>query len=343
MTAIKRTMHPIFRALINVFIAMIGAYGLSVTGFLVLRLVGEQWIIVEIFNSFAHLLFIPAFVLIPLCLLIRRFRLIVVLIPPVVAFLLSYSIFFTQRSTNADPDAPKIHILTYNLKSQTENLDSSIAIIRDSDADVVALQELSEEAAAILAETFVDEYPNQALHPQPGEPVPGQGILSRYPIISDEYWRIYLGHQKVAIEINEQLVTLYNLHPIHPLTPNGIPRRAEEITELLNRAANDSGPLMIVGDFNMTDQSADYGRITTSYADTYREVGWGMGFTFPDFSTQSAIPGGVSTLGFIRPLARIDYVFHNEGFQAVDAIVWSSSGGSDHRPLRATLALARAE
>lgn len=79
----------------------------------------------------------------------------------------------------------------------------------------------------------------------------------------------------------------------------------------LRLAANDSGPLMIVGDFNMTDQSADYGQITARYADTYREIGWGMGFTFPDFSTLSAIPGSVSGLGFIRPLARIDYVFHD--------------------------------
>lgn len=339
MTAIKRTTPPIFRALINVFIAMIGAYGLSVTGFLALRLVGEQWTIIEIFNSFAHLLFLPAFVFIPLCLLMRRFRLIVVLIPPVVAFLLSYSVFFTPRSSNAPPDALQIHILTYNLKSQTENLDAAVTVIRDADADVVALQELSEEASAILAETLAESYPHQALHPQLGEPIPGQGILSRYPISSDEYWRMYLGHQKVTLEINEQAVTLYNSHPIHPLTPNGIPRRAEEISELLNRAVNDNGPLIIAGDFNMTDQSVDYWRIAARYMDVYREVGWGMGFTFPDFSIHSAIPGRISALGFIRPLARIDFIFHNADFQAVEARVWSSSGGSDHRPLYATLAL----
>lgn len=72
----------------------------------------------------------------------------------------------------------QFHILTYNLKSQTENLNSSIAIIRDSDADVVALQELSEEASAIFAETFAENYPYQALHPQPDEPDSGAGRSS---------------------------------------------------------------------------------------------------------------------------------------------------------------------
>ena len=96
---------------------------------------------------------------------------------------------------------------------------------------------------------------------------------------------------------------------------------------------------MIVGDFNMTDQSDDYWRIAARYRDTYREVGWGMGFTFPDFSMVRAIPGRLSMLNFIRPMARIDYVFHNDDFQAVEAHVWPSSGGSDHRPLYAVLAL----
>jgi endonuclease/exonuclease/phosphatase (EEP) superfamily protein YafD len=326
-------MTPLFRAFSNLFIAMTGAYGLSVTGFLALRLVGEQWTIVEIFNSFAHLLFLPAFVLIPLCLLMRRFRLIVVLIPPVVAFLLSYSVFFTPRSSSAPPDALQIHLLTYNLKSQTQNLDLAIAVIHDADADVVALQELSEEAAATFAETFAESYPYQALHPQPGEPIPGLGILSRYPITADEYWRIYFGQQRLGIEINERDITLYNVHAMFPFAPNGFVQRHQEIVEILERARSETTPTIIAGDLNMTDQSPDYGLILANYADVHREIGWGMGFTFPDFQT------AIRRLSFIPPLARIDYVFHSADFQAVEARVWSSSGGSDHRPLYATLAL----
>jgi vancomycin resistance protein VanJ len=338
MTPNKSTNNLFFRAFSNALAALIGAYGLSVSGFLALRLlVGEQWLIIEVFNSFAHALFMAAFVLIPIILVIRRFRLILVLIPPVIAFLLSYSVFFTPRSSSAPPETPQIHIITYNLKSQTENLDASIDIIRDSGADVVALQELSEQASAILAETFAEAYPNQALHPQPGEPIPGQGILSRLPITEDDYWRIYFGQQRVSLTLDEREIALYNAHAAFPFGPNGFTYRHQEIMDILERAGRESTPLIIVGDLNMTDQSADYGRITSIYRDVQREIGLGMGFTFPDYRMVNP------TLSFIPPLARIDYIFHNDDFEAIETRVWPSSGGSDHRPLAATLALVSQE
>ncbi len=324
------------KRLSSVVWTLIDIYSIFVTLGLILRLVISGTVI-ETFNSVAHMLFVPAFVLIPLSLLARRFRLIVVLVPPVVAFLLSYGVLFTLRSSSAAPDAPKIHVLTYNLKSQTENLDSSIAIIRDSDADVVALQELSEQASAIFAETFAESYPYQALHPQPGEPIPGQGVLSRYPITSDEYWRIHFGQQRVSLLIGEYDITLYNAHAAFPFVPNGFQYRHQEIMDILERAESETTPVIIAGDLNMTDQSADYQRILANYADVQREIGWGMGFTFPDYRMVNP------TLSFIPPLSRIDYIFHNAGFHTVDTDVWPSSGGSDHRPLRATLALARDE
>jgi len=332
MTPNKTSKPPFFRALGNLMVVLIGAYGLSVTGFLILRLlVGGT--IIEIFNSFAHLLFMMAFILIPICLLMRRFRLIIVLIPPLAAFLLSYGVFFTPRSASAAPDAPQIHVLTYNLKSQTENLDSAIAVIREVNADVVALQELSEEASAILAETFVDSYPYQALHPQPGEPIPGLGFFSRLPITSDEYWRIYFGQQRVTLALGERDIAFYNAHAVFPFGPNGFKFRHEEFSDILGRATLETLPTIIAGDLNMTDQAADYWRILSEFHDAQREVGWGMGFTFPDYEMVNP------ALSFVPPLARIDYVFHGDDFQALETHVWPSSGGSDHRPLYARLAL----
>ncbi len=105
----------------------------------------------------------------------------------------------------------------------------------------------------------------------------------------------------------------------------------------VERAQHDSGPIIIVGDFNMTDQSDDYKLITSHYLDTYREVGWGLGFTFPDFTFASASPVPHNLLP-LRPVVRLDYLFHNTSIQALDAHVWNSSGGSDHRPVFAEFA-----
>lgn len=103
---------------------------------------------------------------------------------------------------------------------------------------------------------------------------------------------------------------------------------------MLLLSQKDDGAVILLGDFNTTDLDENYRRITTNYQDAFREVGWGLGFTNPDWSTEQAREG----LPFISLYQRIDYVFYNRAFTALDARVWPSSGGSDHRPLYVVLA-----
>ncbi|HEX2622526.1 MAG TPA: endonuclease/exonuclease/phosphatase family protein, partial [Phototrophicaceae bacterium] len=218
------------------------------------------------------------------------------------------------------------------------------ALIRDTGADVVALQEVSAAAADYFNQNLKDLYLYRAFHSSADEPVIGQGILSRYPILNDDYWRnnqlpVRLGHQRVQLQIQGQTVNLYNTHPIHPIFKAGqifnVDLRTTEIQSVLDRANQDIGAVIIVGDFNMADQSDDYQHITSQYADTFREVGWWMGFTFPDFLSPNAAPGGKFALP-VRPVVRLDYIFHNDALLPVQAQVWRTSGGSDHRPVLAT-------
>jgi endonuclease/exonuclease/phosphatase (EEP) superfamily protein YafD len=114
---------------------------------------------------------------------------------------------------------------------------------------VVALQELSQPMADHLAAALAAEYPYQAAHTRANEPVPGQGVLSRYPIVDDEYWRVHLATQRVTLDVDGQTVVFYNAHPIMPLSRGGFDRRAEEMTDLLARAADETGPMLLAGDF----------------------------------------------------------------------------------------------
>jgi len=327
------------RALLNVGVAVMGAYGLNVSIFLILRLlVGEQWTIIGWFNSFVHLLVIPS-ALLPVALLLRRRIAAALLVLPLLVCLSIYVPPFLPRPALAAPeDAPQLSVLSYNLKSQAVNFEPLTQVIREADADVVALQELSEAAAAHLEMAFAAEYPYRALHPQPGAPIPGQGILSRYPITGDAYWRIYLGHQRVTLDVAGQAITVYNVHPGQPLSPGGFTRRLEEITAVLNRVRAEAGPLLLVGDFNMSDQSDPYREITAWYGDAYRQAGAGMGFTFPAGVPQFQALSDTVRLR-IFPLARLDYIFYDAAFLPVAARVWPDSGGSDHHPVLATLAL----
>jgi endonuclease/exonuclease/phosphatase (EEP) superfamily protein YafD len=324
------------RIALNLLIALIGAYGLSVTGFLLLRaLIGERWPAIGLYNSFLHLLTAPALVALLISLLLRKGWLAALVIAPALLFTGQYAPLFLPHSSAAPPQATPFTILSYNLN--TANIDSFavLQVIRAADADIVALQELNPLMADTFAAELSDQYPYQALHPS--EDFSGQGILSRRPITADEYWAVDLGHQRALIEIGGQTSVVYNTHPTHPLRGllrfDGSPRGAA-IRGVLVRAADETLPVLLVGDFNMSDLSEDYARVTARYRDVFREVGWGMGFTFPSL-------GSAFSWGFIPPLlARIDYVFVDGAFTPLDARVLDVDGGSDHRPLWARLALA---
>jgi endonuclease/exonuclease/phosphatase (EEP) superfamily protein YafD len=264
---------------------------------------------------------------------------------PIVALAVSYGIFFVPRSITAAATAAQIMILTYNIHNESKRLAPIADVIRKSNADVVALQEITAEAAQYFSTELFDLYPYQAFHP--GAFI-GQGVISRYPLRADEYWRnnhltVALGHQRVEIDFKGNPIVLYNAHPIHPFftqvgQPFSTELRGKEIDSVLVRAEKDTGPVLLAGDFNMNDQSEDYKRITARYRDIYREVGWGFGFTFPDFAQVNARPA-ILPFMWMRPVARIDFIFRSEHWQAVEARVWPSSGGSDHRPVLARLAL----
>lgn len=323
----------LWRAFLNLCITLSGAYGLSVSGFLLLRaLFGERYGFIALFNSYIHLLMIPAVVLFPVLLVFRRPRLALMQAAPAFAFLTTYTVLFLPRTPAVASDSSRLTVLSYNLNAGNRQLDAIEQIIRDSNAHVVALQELHLDVAGPLAERLKDIYPYQEMHPH--EWFAGQGFLSRYPILSDEYWQINLGHQRVEIDWNGTSIVVYNTHPAHPLRGIRFEHdvRSVEINDVLARASAETQAHFLVGDFNMTDQTEDYARVVASYVDSYREIGWGMGFTFPNFkNTPFSIP-------FLPALARIDYLFHDPNFKPLAARVWSDSGGSDHYPLYIELA-----
>jgi endonuclease/exonuclease/phosphatase (EEP) superfamily protein YafD len=326
----------LLKGVFNVFIrAMVGAYGMSVTGFMLLRLVLGEVSILAYMTAILHLMLIPAVILLPLMLLWRKWLPSLMLLVPVGVFLVNYGPQFLPRSTAAAAagDSAELTVLSYNIHAQNRNFEQIISLIAQADADVVALQEYSRTADTVLPEALLTEYPYQARHASTQvwsdgtESYDGQAVFSRYPITADAFWTIGLGHQRVEINWNDQTIALYNLHPIHIFSTRSI--RAQEVDDIVRRSQAETLPHLLVGDFNMTDLSADYARITAGYGDAYRAMGWGLGWTFPDGQ-------GVRQVQQLVPLARIDYLFYDEHWQTLRTAVLPSSGGSDHRPVLAT-------
>jgi vancomycin resistance protein VanJ len=321
-----------------------GVYGLLLIAILLMRLlIGERWVISAVLISGLHLLLMPSLVLLPLCLLRGLWRPALLVAPAFVTFLANYAAFFLPQMITIDEGARQISLLTYNLHAEEFIFEPLAEVIRDANADVVALQELSGAASASFNAALADLYPHRALHPVSFK-FHGRGILSRYPIVEDYAWPeeypIPVRLQRAVLDINGTALTVYNMHspPSYPVWGEGydIGPRAQQIGDLLALAEQDSGAVILMGDFNTTDMDENYARITARFADIFREVGWGMGFTNPDTSHENSREGP-----FPWPLyTRLDYVFHNDALQPVEAHVWPTSGGSDHRPLFARLALA---
>lgn len=341
MTPPPTTRHLIVGVARNLFLAGCAAYGLNVTLFVIARaLIGERWGIIALFNNFAHLLWAPALIILPICLLWRKWLLTALSIAPAVALISAYLPMLAPKSV-PPPMPNRFYLLTYNLLAQKTELDQLADFMLSTSADIIAVQELSFPAAEALAAALADSHPYQALHP--GAVFEGQGIFSRYPILADDYWVIYLGHQQVTLDINGMTVTLFNAHPIHALVPNlgfsAAPRR-QEIMTILSRATALQGPIILAGDFNITDLSEDYARIrSASFRDVYRDVGMGLGFTFPNALRGLPFLGRSPIFQWLPPLARIDYVFINAGLVPLSAEVLPYKGYSDHYPLKVELGL----
>ncbi len=339
--------HP-FRTLLNLVLALSAVYGLILTALLLVRnRLTENNKLIGIFNSFAHILMMPSMALLCITLWIRPWTAWFQVLP-IATFIAAYGRRFVQKQAPRQTiSTNRLTVLTFNLHGESEVLEPILTILRDSDAEIIALQELSLEAADCFKTVLADQYPHQALFADEIASR-GQGILSRYPISAQTYWRNpgvarhSLGHLRVVVDFPSTPITVYNTHPLHPGMANdgfSTRPRGAEIDIVLEQAAKDSGAVLIMGDFNMTDQNEDYQRITAQFGDTFHAVGNGMGFTFPDLSSFQSLPHYWPLPIRLFPFLRLDYIFHNAAFQPIAARVWPTAGGSDHRPMWAELAL----
>lgn len=267
--------------------------------------------------------------------LLRAWKLSIIALGAVILFGLIIVPQLIPRTPNIDPNARQLTVLTFNLKTTASGIEE---VLRSANADIVALQELSQAGAETLA-ALSDIYPYQALHPQAVD-YNGQGVLSRYTIVDDVYWEYAdvpytLGHQRIEIDFEGVILVLYNTHPWPPLgweTGYNDESHRVALQDIAKRTFAEELPLILVGDFNMSDSFAEYALLSSRFVDSYRAAGNSVGYTFPN-----------EKLKPLPPLLRLDYIWHNAYFESVKSVVWGEYAGSDHSPVLSTLALANKE
>jgi len=323
----------------NLILAAILLYGIGVSGYWAARLiVGERWDWIAFANNFVPWWALGGLIAGTVASVSRwRWGLIALQIPGIIGFLIGYAPLLLPPSTPAAAsDAPALGVATYNMEAITSDPQRVLDVTARLDADVIGLEELGPVHAALLEKALSAEYPYQALYPQ--LPVHGVGLLSRYPILSQELIPPFpdsMLYLRATQDVNGQRISVYVMHPppprqfISPLTYDDSRRDAEIAILKARYLAHETGPVIVLGDFNMTDQSDSYRLMDGLFDDAFRTAGWGLGFTFPDKIR--------SSIRVIPRLIRIDYVWYNAYFAASAVKVGSDSGTSDHRPVTAQL------
>ncbi len=227
---------------------------------------------------------------------------------------------------------PSLRVMTFNTANDFVDPLHLLAMLREYDADIIALVELSPRNAEALKENLQAEYPHRVLF---GKKFDGKGLLSRYPIEQHEYFTLLTErpHIECRLNIAGQAVTVFVVHAPAPNYRQFERQSAycePEITSLIQRGKFDQ-PTIYLGDFNFIDRSATYRLLVDAgLTDTFRAVGSGAGLTFPTRFQYLPVR--------LPLMVRIDYIWVSKHFQPLSSRV-ALGYGSDHLPVISELAL----
>ena len=330
---------------------LIGLYALGLLLFVILRLIfsdGLWWL--AFFGNFTPFYFAALIGLLPLALIVRARRSVLLMLPLALIGLLMFAPPYlpkAQGQTQSQADAGNFHVITLNVWGDNPDLSRIEAWLATQKADAVVTIELPPEWTRGVP-ALKDAYPQQVTHTAQGI-YWGSTVFSPHPVITSEVFDLgEVPQQRIVLDINGQQIALYAIHlylpigdkPHLPLATNfygsaffsydGAKREAQ-IQTLLERLRDEPLPYIVAGDFNLSDQTAAYNDLASAMGDSFREVGLGLGTSWPAFQA-FGLPS------VVPPLVRIDYIWHSDQLRALHA----EEGpflGSDHRPMLATLAL----
>ncbi len=332
---------PIWQRFATRVLPLVRLYAVLLGILLVVRLgVGDRspWLFAA--NAFFLYGFLPLPAILIAGVLTRRREVLVVFALGASAWAFFWGgLFLPQPEVRAT--GPRLVDLAYNALGFNFDVEDTLHVIRDSAADLVALQELNPETAAAIERELGDVYRYRWLDPHAG--VAGAGLLSMHPLgrgqspASEVSWVV----KPMAIEliVDGTRIGVVGFHT--DAGPQNVSQREQQARALAEYARGRQAPLLLVGDLNATDQNSAYALIAEHMRDAWREAGWGFGHTFPGRPTRQAGGSRPVFLGIAAPmwLVRIDYIFHSPDLLALDAKLAPYGGRSDHRGVIATLAI----
>jgi endonuclease/exonuclease/phosphatase (EEP) superfamily protein YafD len=218
-------------------------------------------------------------------------------------------------------DHTDLRVLSFNLLSSNKSYDEVIEFIRSSQADLVVLHEASRPWEEALAEAGL---PYQIAPSRSSGDIFGSLVLAPTGAVVESYGFKLTDPRAVAIELPDG-VSVLAIHPLSPYTRFRSEQRGRQLQFAADWARGETGPRIIVGDFNAGPFSYPFRRLLndTGLVDSAR--GFGLELSYPADSW---------------PLVRvgIDQLLYSDGLAVTDRRLGAELG-SDHFPLTVDLAL----
>lgn len=267
---------------------------------------------------------VVAVTLLALVLGLRRLAL-VGAVPSVVAIVLavaSFGLFATPEET-----VPTVTVFSSNMEFGGANAADIVQGVRDHQADVAVLVELTPEAVARLKAAGLDEQlPYVVGHPEPG--TTGAVVRSRWPLTLVDpgrpadgslFWEPY-----AEVQRPEGAFRVKAIHTRQPIVSASGWRRDLEAIRAWQLAQSADQPLVLAGDFNASQSHPAFRSMLDGLTDAHRATGGGWVRTWPQGRR-------------IPPFVQLDHVL-GRGVTAVDAGV-TPVRGTDHAAVWATVTL----
>jgi endonuclease/exonuclease/phosphatase (EEP) superfamily protein YafD len=178
------------------------------------------------------------------------------------------------RWSQPKASGPVLRVLTVNVLCGRADAATVVALVRQTGADVLFLQELTDDAVTRLDQAGLDDLMPQQIIELRGSSL-GSGIYSRFPLNEGRPLAPAPAAQPTAVLKlpGGEAVELGCVHPRAPFpsSPRTIARWRQELGVLPPPAEL---PRVLAGDFNATlDHAALRGVLRLGYADAAREVG----------------------------------------------------------------------
>ncbi|MEQ9142865.1 MAG: endonuclease/exonuclease/phosphatase family protein [Parvibaculaceae bacterium] len=217
-----------------------------------------------------------------------------------------------------------LRVLSYNTMLRNPDVDAISKVVLAHRPDIALLQEvlMPDELEMRLRELY-DGAPVYVAR----DDYLRLMIVARFPL---QPGKSRNGVQRAMVDMQGQKVGLRNLHAVR-----GVDEDAGQLAfvdHLIADLATVYSPVILAGDFNMTEGNEGYRRLRQWLRNVHEEAGRGFGFTF-------ATPQ--RRFGTLAPLIRIDHIFTSRHFEVLNARALGQFGNSDHFPIDAVLLLRR--